>query len=64
MQIHCNFFHHFLYEIHHPLIIFVGNIKFHLSELGIMKATHSFISEIFRKFIHPIKTSNYETLQV
>ncbi len=46
MQIHCHLFDHLLGEIHHPVVILVGDIDLHNRELRVMRSVHSFIPEI------------------
>jgi predicted permease len=49
---------HFFGKIHHPIIIFIGNINFHYRKLWIMCSVHSFISEVFCKLINTIVSTN------
>ena len=56
--------HHLFHKLHHPGIIMICNIQFHLGEFRIVKAVHSLIPEIFRKFIYPFISPHNQAFQV
>src|SRR5690606_12335329 len=51
-------------KVHHPVVVFVSYINFHGRELWIMRSVHSFVTEVFGKFIYPVKTTDDKTLQI
>ena len=48
----------FFTKSHHPIVILVRYINFHGCELRIVRAIHSFVTEVFGKFIDTVKPSN------
>src|SRR5450759_2902608 len=64
MQIERSFLDNLLGKTHHPVIILKSNVNLHNCKFGIMCTVHAFVTEIFRKFIYPFKTSNNKPLQV
>ncbi len=64
MEVDGDLFYHFLHKVHHPFIILVGNIEFHLCKLRVVKPAHAFISEIFAEFIYPVISSYDQPFQI
>src|SRR5690606_14143905 len=64
VQVDSNLLDHLLDEVHHPEVVLVGNVQFHLGELRIVEARHSLVSEVLREFVHTCKTSDDKSLQV
>src|SRR5690242_11928618 len=64
MNIQSYFFDNFFHQVHHPLIILIGNIQFNLGELRIMKPAHAFVSEILTEFIHTFYSTDDEPLEI
>ncbi len=58
MKVECYFLDHLLCKIHHPVIILIGHIDLHHSELWIMGPVHPFVPEVLGEFIDTIITSH------
>ena len=56
-----NLFEQSLCCFHHPVIIFIGDIKLHDSKLGVVCSVHTFVAKVFGKFINTIKPPNNKT---
>ena len=64
MKINRYFLNHFLYKIHHPLIIFIRYVQLYLCKFGVVKAWHAFVAKVFWKFIHTIETTYNQSLEI
>ena len=64
VQVQGDLFDHLLHEIHHPLVVLVGHIEFHLGELRIVETAHSLVAEVFGKFVYAIKSADDEAFEV
>lgn len=51
------YFNHFFCKFHHPVIVLVGNIYFHAGKFRIVRAVHSFVTEVLTYFIHSFETT-------
>ena len=57
VYIQTDFFNHFFCKFHHPVIVLVGNIYFHAGKFRIVRAVHSFVTEVLTYFIHSFETT-------
>jgi len=51
-------------EIHHPVVVLVGDINLHGGELWVVCPVHAFVTEVLGKLVHAFKTAYDEALQV
>ena len=51
-------------EFHHPVVVLVSYIYFHSCKFRIVGSVHSLVAEVLSKFVHPIKASYDEALEV
>ena len=51
-------------ELHHPVVILIGDVDLHSGEFRIVRAVHSFVTEVLGEFIHAFKTTYDEALQI
>ncbi len=58
MQINGHLLNHCFNQVHHPLIILVGHIQFHLREFRIMKTGHALVAEIFTEFVNAVESAH------
>src|SRR5690625_1066174 len=64
MQGQNNILYHLFHELHHPVVILIGDIELHLCKFRIVKTGESFISEILSKFINSVKSPHDQSLKV
>ena len=64
MQIDGNTFNHFFNGIHHPFVVLICHVKFHLGKFRVMKTVHPFVAEVFREFENPIVPTYYQPLEI
>ena len=48
-------------KVHHPVVILVCHIDFHCRKFRVVGSVHTFITEVFRKLIYTIKTTDYQS---
>ena len=64
MGIDSNFLEEGFGRFHHPVIVFVGDIKLHNRKLRIVRSVHPFVSKVFGKLINTIETADNQTFEV
>ena len=46
VDIEAYLFKHLFGEVHHPVVVLVGNVDFHTGELGVVGTVHAFVAEV------------------
>src|SRR5690606_38731649 len=64
MKIQSYLLDHLLHQLHHPVVILVGDIQLYLRKFRIMKPRHPFVAEILRELVHSVESTHNKPLQV
>ena len=51
-------------EFHHPVVVLVLHIEFYTGKLRIVRAVHTFVTEILTDFVDTFKATHNETLEI
>ena len=57
-------FEQLLGEAHHPVVVLVGHVQLHESELGVVGAVHALVAEILADFVHAVEAADNQALEV
>ncbi len=58
------FFEHAFGESHHPVVVLVGHVNLHASELGVVGAVHAFVAEVLGELVNAVEASDNQALQI
>ena len=53
-----------LSEAHHPVIVFVLDIKFHTSELRVVRTVHTLVTEILTDLVYTLESTDDQSFQI
>ena len=53
-----------LRELHHPAVVFVGDVDLHAGELGVVRAVHALVAEVLAQFVDAVEAADDQPLQV
>ena len=57
-------FEHLFDELHHPDVVFVGDVDLHDGELRIVGPVHAFVPEVLAEFINAVESSDNQPFQI
>ena len=55
---------HLLGEVHHPVIILIGDIELHAGEFRVVGLVHALVAEVLGEFVHAEEAAHDEALEV
>ena len=64
MQCESDSLHHLFHRVHHPFIILVRHVQFHLGEFRIMETVHTFVAEVLGELIHAVESTHNQFFQI
>ena len=56
--------HHLFHGVHHPVVVLIRHVQFHLGKLRVVETVHTLVTEVLRELIHAIETADDQLFQV
>ena len=63
-HLHADVLQHLLGEVHHPVVVLIGDIDLHGGELGVVRAVHPLVAEVAAELVDALEATDDEALEV